>query len=69
MNDNGTGDGALVVNGHGDGNGAATQTMVAAEATVQTAEEDRRTPIGRFLRRYSLDELPSSSTSCAATCR
>jgi exopolysaccharide biosynthesis polyprenyl glycosylphosphotransferase len=43
----------------GDGfQGAATQTAVAAEVDVQTAEEDRRTPIGRFLRRYSLDELP-----------
>ncbi len=36
----------------------ATDTAVATEIPVQTAEEDRRTPIGRFLRRYSLDELP-----------
>ena len=55
---------ALVhANGHGNGNGRAngpvTATEEQAEETgVQTSGEDRRTPIGRVLRRYSLDELP-----------
>ena len=35
----------------------ATETETE-EVGVQKAEEDRRTPIGRILRRYSLDELP-----------
>ena len=46
-------------NGNGHGNGAVTATQPQVEATgVETAAEDRRTPIGRALRRYSLDELP-----------
>jgi exopolysaccharide biosynthesis polyprenyl glycosylphosphotransferase len=55
-NGNGNGNGALV-RGNVNGNGAIaidTQTDVG----VETSEEDRRTPIGRILRRYSLDELP-----------
>ena len=45
----------------GDGEAAvstATQADVTSEVTVETSGEDRRTPIGRVLRRYSLDELP-----------
>jgi exopolysaccharide biosynthesis polyprenyl glycosylphosphotransferase len=54
----GNGNGHAVV--HGNGNGAvATATEPQTDATgVQTSGEDRRTPIGRILRRYSLDELP-----------
>ncbi len=64
------GNGAAVhANGHSNGNGdaagvaeaavsTATQPEVATEVEVETAEVDRRTPIGRMLRRYSLDELP-----------
>jgi exopolysaccharide biosynthesis polyprenyl glycosylphosphotransferase len=67
---NGNGNGHVPVNGNGNGNGhhpegdlahegAAVATAVAEpEVEVQTAGEDRRTPIGRVLRRYSLDELP-----------
>jgi exopolysaccharide biosynthesis polyprenyl glycosylphosphotransferase len=36
----------------------ATHPEVATEVEVETADVDRRTPIGRVLRRYSLDELP-----------
>jgi lipopolysaccharide/colanic/teichoic acid biosynthesis glycosyltransferase len=72
-NGNGNGNGHALVNGNGNGNGhheaglveaeaeSAVSTVTleqAAEETVDTAEEDRRTPIGRILRRYSLDELP-----------
>ena len=65
-NGNGNGNGqALLVNGNGsNGHGGvatATQTETETETDavgVQTAGEDRRTPIGRILRRYSLDELP-----------
>ena len=35
-----------------------TQPETATEVGVETADVDRRTPIGRVLRRYSLDELP-----------
>ena len=59
-NGNGNGNGAHA-NGHGNGNGGAataTATETEVEIDVQAAEEDRRTPIGRILRRYSLDELP-----------
>ena len=59
-NGNGIGNGAHA-NGHGNGNGGtatATETETEVEIDVQAAEEDRRTPIGRILRRYSLDELP-----------
>jgi exopolysaccharide biosynthesis polyprenyl glycosylphosphotransferase len=62
-NGNGSGNGHVVhANGHGNGHGqgaiaTATETTTDA-AGVQTSEEDRRTPIGRILRRYSLDELP-----------
>ncbi|MGH2978178.1 MAG: exopolysaccharide biosynthesis polyprenyl glycosylphosphotransferase [Solirubrobacterales bacterium] len=54
------GDGALVHgNGHANGGGVATATETQTDAVgVQTSGEDRRTPIGRILRRYSLDELP-----------
>jgi lipopolysaccharide/colanic/teichoic acid biosynthesis glycosyltransferase len=61
VNGNGNGNGALVhANGHAHGNGGtATVTETETETDgVQTAGEDRRTPIGRILRRYSLDELP-----------
>jgi exopolysaccharide biosynthesis polyprenyl glycosylphosphotransferase len=47
-------------NGHG-GVATATKTETETETDavgVQTSGEDRRTPIGRILRRYSLDELP-----------
>jgi exopolysaccharide biosynthesis polyprenyl glycosylphosphotransferase len=63
-NGNGNGNGhhehALVPGGEPDGAvSTATRPEVAvAEETVETSEEDRRTPIGRVLRRYSLDELP-----------
>jgi lipopolysaccharide/colanic/teichoic acid biosynthesis glycosyltransferase len=60
-NGNGNGNGALHSNGHSNG-GVATATQTETETTdavgVQSAGEDRRTPIGRILRRYSLDELP-----------
>jgi len=47
------------VNGHANGGVAtATQTETTDAVGVQSAGEDRRTPIGRILRRYSLDELP-----------
>jgi exopolysaccharide biosynthesis polyprenyl glycosylphosphotransferase len=59
---NGSGNGQALVHGNGTGNGhgngAVTVTEQAEETGVQTSEEDRRTPIGRILRRYSLDELP-----------
>jgi exopolysaccharide biosynthesis polyprenyl glycosylphosphotransferase len=45
-------------NGNGHGNGAVTVTEQVEETGVETSQEDRRTPIGRILRRYSLDELP-----------
>jgi len=60
-------------NGNGNGNGVvhaletepetetvatAIQTETTTEVKVESADEDRRTPIGRILRRYSLDELP-----------
>jgi lipopolysaccharide/colanic/teichoic acid biosynthesis glycosyltransferase len=48
-------------NGHGNGHGGvatATEPETTDAVGVQTAGEDRRTPIGRILRRYSLDELP-----------
>jgi exopolysaccharide biosynthesis polyprenyl glycosylphosphotransferase len=60
---NGNGNGHAVVhsNGHSNG-GVAVATQTETETTdavgVQSAGEDRRTPIGRILRRYSLDELP-----------
>jgi len=73
-NGNGNGNVLVNGNGNGNGNGhhehelvtvgepeAAVSTATleeTAEETVDTAEEDRRTPIGRILRRYSLDELP-----------
>jgi exopolysaccharide biosynthesis polyprenyl glycosylphosphotransferase len=72
-NGNGNGHALVNGNGNGNGNGhheaelveaeaeSAVSTVTleqAAEETVDTAEEDRRTPIGRILRRYSLDELP-----------
>jgi exopolysaccharide biosynthesis polyprenyl glycosylphosphotransferase len=72
-NGNGNGHALANGNGNGNGNGhhegelvlaepaAAVSTATleeAAEETVETSEEDRRTPIGRILRRYSLDELP-----------
>jgi exopolysaccharide biosynthesis polyprenyl glycosylphosphotransferase len=65
-NGNGNGNGHLVhANGHGNGNGGVatateteTQTQTTEAVGVETADEDRRTPIGRILRRYSLDELP-----------
>jgi exopolysaccharide biosynthesis polyprenyl glycosylphosphotransferase len=61
----GGGAGSPHVNGHSNG-GVATATATATETEketteavgVQTSGEDRRTPIGRILRRYSLDELP-----------
>ena len=53
------GGGAASPHGHGS---VATATQTETETTdavgVETAGEDRRTPIGRILRRYSLDELP-----------
>jgi exopolysaccharide biosynthesis polyprenyl glycosylphosphotransferase len=59
-NGNGNGNGHAVVHASGNGNGAvATATEPQTDATgVQTSGEDRRTPIGKILRRYSLDELP-----------
>jgi exopolysaccharide biosynthesis polyprenyl glycosylphosphotransferase len=57
-NGNGNGNGALV-RGNVNGNGAiATAIDTQTDVGVETSEEDRRTPIGRILRRYSLDELP-----------
>jgi exopolysaccharide biosynthesis polyprenyl glycosylphosphotransferase len=54
-NGNANGNGG-VANGNG---GVATATETTTDAVgVQTSGEDRRTPIGRILRRYSLDELP-----------
>ena len=35
-----------------------TEPRPRPRSEVETADEDRRTPIGRILRRYSLDELP-----------
>jgi exopolysaccharide biosynthesis polyprenyl glycosylphosphotransferase len=73
-NGNGNGQAVVHANGHGNGNrnggfgsrgdsvassGVATATETQTDAVgVQTSGEDRRTPIGRILRRYSLDELP-----------
>jgi exopolysaccharide biosynthesis polyprenyl glycosylphosphotransferase len=57
-NGNGSGNAVVHANGHG---GVATTTETETETDaigVETSEEDRRTPIGRILRRYSLDELP-----------
>ena len=61
-------------NGNGNGHGPHEHDLVPAEEgetalatmtepqsasdVVETSGEDRRTPIGRILRRYSLDELP-----------
>jgi exopolysaccharide biosynthesis polyprenyl glycosylphosphotransferase len=57
-NGNGNGNGGLV-RGNVNGNGAiATAIDTQTDVGVETSEEDRRTPIGRILRRYSLDELP-----------
>jgi exopolysaccharide biosynthesis polyprenyl glycosylphosphotransferase len=49
---NGNGHGTANGNGNANGNGHQPKPVAAAAA------EDRRTPLGRFLRRYSLDELP-----------
>jgi exopolysaccharide biosynthesis polyprenyl glycosylphosphotransferase len=73
-NGNGNGQAVVHANGHGNGHrnggfgslgdsvassGVATATETQTDAVgVQTSGEDRRTPIGRILRRYSLDELP-----------
>jgi exopolysaccharide biosynthesis polyprenyl glycosylphosphotransferase len=58
-NGNGNGHAAVHANGNGNGNGNGVATVTEEAATgVQTSGEDRRTPIGRVLRRYSLDELP-----------
>jgi exopolysaccharide biosynthesis polyprenyl glycosylphosphotransferase len=61
-NGNGNGNGQTAVHANGSGNGqpaVATATeQQTEEVGVQAAGEDRRTPIGRILRRYSLDELP-----------
>ena len=72
-NGNGNGNGLVHAHGNGNGNSHVTvpeeETETATvitqtehedttEVKVETAEEDRRTPIGRILRRYSLDELP-----------
>jgi len=60
-NGNGSGNGHAVVHSNGHSNGGvatATQTETTDAVGVQSAGEDRRTPIGRILRRYSLDELP-----------
>jgi exopolysaccharide biosynthesis polyprenyl glycosylphosphotransferase len=56
----GNGNGHAVVEANGNGNGGvATATETQTDAVgVQTSGEDRRTPIGKILRRYSLDELP-----------
>jgi exopolysaccharide biosynthesis polyprenyl glycosylphosphotransferase len=55
---NGNGHAALPANGNGNG-GVVTATETETDAVgVQTSDADRRTPIGRILRRYSLDELP-----------
>ena len=55
-NGNGNGNGHAVANGNGHANGVTA--VATAEDEVQTSDEDRRTPVGRILRRYSLDELP-----------
>jgi lipopolysaccharide/colanic/teichoic acid biosynthesis glycosyltransferase len=40
------------------GNGSEAPKPVGAESGPETAEDDRRTVLGRTLRRFSLDELP-----------
>jgi exopolysaccharide biosynthesis polyprenyl glycosylphosphotransferase len=57
---NGNSNGHAVVHSNGSNGGVAvaTQTETTDAVGVQSAGEDRRTPIGRILRRYSLDELP-----------
>jgi exopolysaccharide biosynthesis polyprenyl glycosylphosphotransferase len=59
-NGNGSSNGHAIVPANGNGHGGvvtATETRTDAVG-VETSEADRRTPIGRILRRYSLDELP-----------
>jgi exopolysaccharide biosynthesis polyprenyl glycosylphosphotransferase len=52
---NGNGNGAVP---HADGNGTASRNGNADAGTNGNRAVDRRTPLGRFLRRYSLDEFP-----------
>ena len=63
VNGNGNGNGHHVGTEHADGElmheeGAVATAVAEPEVDVQASAEDRRTPIGRILRRYSLDELP-----------
>jgi lipopolysaccharide/colanic/teichoic acid biosynthesis glycosyltransferase len=41
----------------------------ASGAPFKIRDDPRTTPVGRLLRRFSLDELPRWSTCCAARCR
>jgi exopolysaccharide biosynthesis polyprenyl glycosylphosphotransferase len=60
---NGTGNGNGNGHAHGNGNGhlpalANGSSAEAGAAVAHASDEDRRTPLGRFLRKYSIDELP-----------
>jgi exopolysaccharide biosynthesis polyprenyl glycosylphosphotransferase len=56
-NGNGNGNGRVYANGNGNGNGIGLDPS-ADTAPGGVEGEDRRTPVGRFLRKTSLDELP-----------
>ena len=48
----------LAVHPNGNGNGAVAHANGNANGNGGAPAADRRTPLGRFLRRYSLDEFP-----------